>query len=56
LFDEHKTNESRYKKNFKVYMEVYPNFVYESFPITLKENFVEFDKEQYQTSPSGKTP
>jgi hypothetical protein len=45
LFDEHKTNEARYKRNFKVYREVYPNFIYESLPITLEDSFVEFDKE-----------
>ncbi len=56
LFDEHKTNEARYKRNFRVYREVYPNFVYESLLVTLEDSFLEFDKEQYQTSPSGKTP
>jgi hypothetical protein len=45
LFDEHKTNEARCKRNFKVYREVYPNFVYESLLVTLEDSFVEFVKE-----------
>jgi hypothetical protein len=40
-----KKKEVKYKRNFNVYMEVYLDFVYESLPITLEDNFVKFDME-----------
>jgi hypothetical protein len=48
LFDEHKVNETRYyRKLIEAYREVFPNFVYESLPMTSKHSFAKSNKEQY---------
>jgi hypothetical protein len=56
IFDEHKVNEARYMRMFKAYRDVFLDFVYESHPLTLENNFTNSDKKQYQASPSGEPP
>jgi hypothetical protein len=36
LFDEHKVVNTRYRRKFKVYKEIFLDFVYESPPMTNK--------------------
>jgi len=38
------------------YRGVFLDFVYESHPLTLENNFTNSDKEQYQGGPSGEPP
>jgi hypothetical protein len=46
LFDEHKVNETGYgRKLIEAYREVFPNFVYESFPMTPNFFFAKSNKE-----------
>jgi hypothetical protein len=40
LFDERKTNEASYRRKFNAYRKDYPEFVYTSPSITLKDSFV----------------
>jgi hypothetical protein len=53
IFDEHKVNEARYMRKFRAYKDVFLDFVYESHPLTLENNFTNSDKEQYQIGPTG---
>lgn len=54
LFDEHKVDKVSYKRKLNVYQDAYPNFLYESPSMTLKENFETSNLDQFKAGPSGK--
>jgi hypothetical protein len=56
IFDEHKVNETRYMRKFRAYKDVFLDFVYESHPLTLENNFTNSNKEQYQAGLGGEPP
>jgi hypothetical protein len=43
LFDEHKVDETNYKKRLKAYKEAYPKFKYDSPFVTFENNFNTLD-------------
>lgn len=54
LFDEHKANETNYKRRLKAYRETYFKFKYDSPFTTPKDSFNTSNFNQYEASPSGK--
>jgi hypothetical protein len=53
LFNEHKANETNYRKKLKAYQEAYPKFRYDSTSTTHEDNFNTSDFNYYEVGPSG---
>jgi hypothetical protein len=47
VFDEHKANETNYKKNLRVYWKTYPKFWYDSPFVILEDSFDTSNFNQY---------
>jgi hypothetical protein len=54
LFDEHKVDETNYRRKLKAYQETYIEFSYDSPFVTLGDSFNTLDFNQYEVGLSGK--